>query len=163
MAADLVVGSALPTTVTLRRLAGGTSTVEIVGDCENLKGRLHKKRSQTSIWRRVDWSLVGKRDEIVVLERRGQRRLLHRLAAHQDFPEALRLRRIGECRKSRLQRYRLLALDRKEGRHEDPSALDREDRKVDLRHRLDMEEIGWMGDRQLAAAWQCIMPARSAE
>ena len=50
-----------------RQLAGRAGTVEIVDDPENLKGRLYEKRRQTSVRRQMNWSLVGKCDEIELL------------------------------------------------------------------------------------------------
>ena len=91
-----------------------------------------------------------------MFERRGKRLPVGRLATHQKCPEALRLRRGGERREPRLQRHRLLAGDGEEARHEDPAARDREGRKMDLRHWRHMEEIGGMGDRQLAPSRQRI-------
>jgi len=91
-----------------------------------------------------------------VFERRRQRLLVRRLATHQNFPEALRLRRSGERRNRRLRRHRLLAGDGKEARHEDPAARDRKDRKMDFRCRPHMEEIGGMGNREPAASRQRV-------
>jgi len=90
------VGPALPAIVTVERLAGRVGTVEIVDDPENLKGRLYKKRRQTSARRQVDWSVVGKCDEIVMLERRAQTFPVGRGAVNEDRPEALWLGRLGK-------------------------------------------------------------------
>ena len=150
------MGPALPAIVTVERLAGRVGTVEIVDDPENLKGRLYKKRRQTSARRQVDWSVVGKCDEIVMLERRAQTFPVGRGAVNEDRPEALWLGRLGKRGEGRLQHHRLLARNCKERRHEGIAVRDRQDREMDLRHRHDVEEIRWLGDRQLATSWQCV-------
>jgi len=95
MAGNPLVGPALPAIVNRVRLAGGTGTVGIVDDRENLKGRLGKTRHQASIRRYPDRSFIGKREEIVMFERCGQRPPVRGLATHQECPETLRLRRSG--------------------------------------------------------------------
>src|SRR6516162_702163 len=69
-----------------RQLAGRAGTVEVVDDPENLKRGPCEKRRQTSVRRQMNWSLIGKYDEIELFEHRRQRVPIRRLAAGQDCP-----------------------------------------------------------------------------
>src|SRR6516162_4155685 len=104
----------------------------------------------------MDWSIVRKCDEIVALQRRGQSILAGRADDDERRPEVLWPRRFGKRGEGGLQCHRVLTRDGKEGGYEGFAARDRQHSEMNLRHGCNVEEIGWLRDRELAAARQRV-------